>query len=390
MVSGEGTHLVLAGGGHAHLPALKNAAEFARRGIRVTLVSPEPYHYYSGMGPGLLSGLYRPAQARFHVRRMIEDRGGSFVQDRVVSVDAGRRTLTLASGRQLAYDLASFNTGSRVPLEVLPGAASAAVPVKPVENLTRARAEIVERLRAGAPRFLVVGGGPAGVEVAGNLLGLALGEGARAEVTLAAGESRLLPALPERASRIARASLEARGGRVLCGSPLVSLSDGRGRTGAGDEIPCDLAIAAVGVRPTPVFAGSGLAVDAQGALLVDDHLESVSHPGVFGGGDCVTLRGRELARVGVYAVREGPVLFRNLLAAAAGGMLESFRPQRRYLLILNLGDGTGLAAWGPCAWRARWALAWKNRLDTGFMARFQVSGEAAEADPEPAKGAAPP
>src|SRR5512134_2125444 len=105
-------HLVLAGGGHAHLAVLRNLAAYTERGCRVTLISPSPYHYYSGMGPGLLSGIYRPQEVRFHVKKMAEDRRAIFLEDRVVRIDPERRILDLQSGSHASYDVVSFNTGS--------------------------------------------------------------------------------------------------------------------------------------------------------------------------------------------------------------------------------------------------------------------------------------
>jgi NADH dehydrogenase FAD-containing subunit len=55
-----GNHLVLVGGGHAHLTVLLHLSDYVQGGHRVTLVGPSPYHYYSGMGPGMLSGIYPP------------------------------------------------------------------------------------------------------------------------------------------------------------------------------------------------------------------------------------------------------------------------------------------------------------------------------------------
>ena len=91
-------HLVFVGGGHAHLTALLRLRDYVRAGHCVTLIGPSPYQYYLGMGPGLLSGIYRPAEVRFHVRKMAEDRGGAFLEDRVVTVDPGRRSPFLGSG----------------------------------------------------------------------------------------------------------------------------------------------------------------------------------------------------------------------------------------------------------------------------------------------------
>jgi NADH dehydrogenase FAD-containing subunit len=104
--------LVLVGGGHAHLTALLKLREFIDRGHRVTLIGPSPIHYYSGMGPGMLSGIYKPNEISFNVRKMAEDRGAVFVEGRVIRVDASRRILNIHSGEEIGYDVVSFNVGS--------------------------------------------------------------------------------------------------------------------------------------------------------------------------------------------------------------------------------------------------------------------------------------
>jgi len=77
-----GKHLIFVGGGHAHLTALKNLSKFRELGHDVTLISPSPYHYYSGMGPGMLSGIYHPWEVRFHIKKLAEDRGATFIKGR--------------------------------------------------------------------------------------------------------------------------------------------------------------------------------------------------------------------------------------------------------------------------------------------------------------------
>ncbi|TSA00203.1 MAG: hypothetical protein D4R80_01560 [Deltaproteobacteria bacterium] len=156
-------HLVLVGGGHAHLTALMRLRDTVRAGHRVTLIGPSPYHYYSGMGPGLLSGIYRPAEARFNVKKMAQDRGATFLQDRVVLVDPVRRTLALDSGAEVGYDAVSFNTGSGVPLDLLHSSGDNIFPVKPIENLLAARKKIREADPGKRIRVVVVGGGSAAV-----------------------------------------------------------------------------------------------------------------------------------------------------------------------------------------------------------------------------------
>ena len=74
-----GKQLVIIGAGHAHLTILKNLQKYRDAGHDVTVVSSSSLHYYSGMGPGMLSGIYRPEEIRFNVQKMSEDRGAVFI-----------------------------------------------------------------------------------------------------------------------------------------------------------------------------------------------------------------------------------------------------------------------------------------------------------------------
>jgi len=79
-------HLVLVGGGHAHMMTLANISAFVERGHRVTVIGPSEYHYYSGMGPGMLGGTYSPSDIRFATKHVVEKQGGVFVLGKAVLV----------------------------------------------------------------------------------------------------------------------------------------------------------------------------------------------------------------------------------------------------------------------------------------------------------------
>jgi NADH dehydrogenase FAD-containing subunit len=369
--------LVLVGGGHVHLLALRHADRFVAEGVEVVLVGPDRFHYYSGMGPGMLSRIYKPEQARFDIQTMVESHGGVFVKGKVVSIDAASKELTLQGGEKIAYDLASFNIGSYVPMDRIPGAAETAIPVKPIENLELARDRILKTSQSdrSTVRILIIGAGPAGVELAGNMWRFARDEKKQAEITLASSRDRILPNLPPRMGALAGQSLTERGVRILSNFRVAAMEEGRVRSESGKDVPFDVAILTIGIMPQTIFADSGLETSEDGALMVNEKLQSPNSPDVFGGGDCIAIRGNRLDRVGVYAVREAPILFQNLLASLRGEPLRGFRPQKGYLLILNLGDGSGLLVWGSWIWKSRLAFALKNHLDTRFMTRFQISGE---------------
>jgi len=334
------------------------------------VIGPRPLHYYSGMGPGMLSGIYRPEEIRFNVKHIAISRRASFIEDLVVRVDPARKELQLQGGRRVAYDVASFNTGSGVPVDERISAHEAVVPVKPIEKLLDARHRIIDALKQKKLSIVVAGGGPAGLEIAANLRRLVKDAAGAAEITLIAGERLLAgfdPAVRRRAERgLARLAVTLIEGRK------VEEASGRSvRLTSGESRPCDFLFMAVGVKPSSLFRDSGIPAGDDGGLLVNRFLQSVTHPEIFGGGDCICFEPRPLAKVGVYAVRQNPVLLQNLQRALVGGELIPFTPQRDYLLAFNMGDGTAVVRWKSLVFDGRIGFALKDYLDRRFMKMFQ-------------------
>src|SRR5512143_1716102 len=106
-------HLVLAGGGHAHVHVLKSRAMRPEPGLRLTVVSPHSYATYSGMVPGVLAGQYRLREAQIDVRALAARAGATFVADRVVRVDARQRLIHLHERPPLSFYLLSLDVVSQ-------------------------------------------------------------------------------------------------------------------------------------------------------------------------------------------------------------------------------------------------------------------------------------
>ncbi len=365
-------HLVLVGGGHAHMMTLENISRFVEKGVRVTVIGPSEFHYYSGMGPGMLGGTYTPDDIRFATKKVVTKQGGVFVNDRVTGVDPGKREVYTGSGNTFPYDVVSFNAGSYVPMDKSTEKSGNIYSVKPIEKLMEAAEKLKALFMREKVHVSVVGGGPSSAEVAGNVWQLASRTGGyMPEIRIFAGRrfmsrvsggvrKRILSVLSKREISIVE------NGYVKEVTPSGVLLE------SGDTYHADFVFMALGVKPSAIFERSGLPVGPDKGLLVNRYLQSVTYPEIFGGGDCIYFGDTPLDKVGVYAVRENPVLLNNLMAALEERELEAFDPGGDYLLIFNLGGGIGVLKKKRLELDGRLAFRIKDYIDRKFMKKFQA------------------
>lgn len=364
-------HLVLAGAGHAHLQTIALIAEIVARGHKVTVVGPERYHYYSGMGPGLLGGTYTLEDIRFDSHRQVERRGGRFIRGEIVRIDALESRIVLGNGDTLGYDVLSCNLGSQVvdTLEGTPG--YPVFSVKPISNLYQGALHICRDGRDRKLEIAIVGGGGAAVEVAGNIMHRAANEHLALPRVTVFCRRHLLPGADPRVRHYCRSSLRRRGVTIVEHTPVLGFADRTLLLINGEKIPVDMVFTAHGIQPSAVPCRSGLRVGDDGGLMVNRYLQAESAANIFGGGDCISLAGEPLARVGVHAVRQNPVLAYNLLAALENRSLRPFVPNHTYLQIYNIGGKRGAAWRGRICFSGYFAFLLKDGIDRRFMRRFR-------------------
>lgn len=351
--------VVLVGAGHAHMEALRQSRRFAQAGMTLTLIDPGAF-WYSGAATGVLSGALDPSAARLNPA----DMAGPFlhVRQRVRSVDPKARTVQLEDGMELGYDVLSLNTGSQIARTSLVEAG--AIPAKPVSALAALRAT-VEAAR-GRVRLAVAGAGATGLEVALSLASLQRRLGARPQMILAGPD--LLPGWPDRARELAHEAM-ARCGVEYRPQRILDLSMGLIHFGERRVEPVDILVAATGLAanlPDGLDAGDD-------GLPVNEDLSWTGDDCVYAVGDCARMVDHPRPKLGVFGVRAAPILIQNLINAAGGRTARRrYVPQSRWLSILDVGDGTGLARYGDLAFQGKPALKLKRWLDGRFLQRYRV------------------
>lgn len=370
-----GKNLVLAGGGHAHMMLLANIGKITEKGHRVTVIQPSEHHYYSGMGPGMLSTHYSPDDIRFNTRYVVERQNGEFICDKVSGFDPVAQKVMFESGQSCDYDVLSCNVGSYVPFPRIEGDRSKIYSAKPIERLLEAQQKILTHCNSPKISIGIVGGGPAAIEIAGNAYHLASTTSCKnIEVTLYAGR-QIMKEFSAPIQRIVRNTFEKFGISINENGYVSKIEDNTIILENGEAFSPDILFLATGVKPTPVFKKSGIQSGPDGGLLVNEFLQSKEYPNIFGGGDCIYHEPRPLAKVGVYAVRQNPVLLNNVIASLDGNQLTPFDPGGNYLLIFNLGKGIGALEKGPFKLGGKISFIIKDYIDRKFMREFQALEE---------------
>lgn len=364
--------LLLIGAGHAHAQVLKDWIGRPVPGCDVTIVSPHALTPYSGMVPGWLAGAYRFNEIVIDFAALAAAAGATLLVDEMIGLDPRRRQVRLRSGGALGYDVLSLNVGSTLTPPVPPrGAQVLILSLRPLAKLRHAWDALLadSRITASAAPLVVsaVGGGAAGVE---SLLATlhrlrSMRPGRPVQGRLITASDTLLPGLAPAAVRSAQAVLVAAGVEVQTGRDY---DDSVARSS-------DVVLWATGAEAHAWQRGCGLAVSDRGFIRVDERLRSCSHPQVHAVGDCAEWV-RPLPKAGVFAVRMGPVLSRNLRAALGVTTPIPYAPQRRTLSLLSTADGRAIAAWGRWSLRGPWLWRWKDRIDRAFVRRFVIAGPA--------------
>ena len=370
--------LVLVGGGHAHVTVLKQFAMKPVPGLRITLITRDIHTPYSGMLPGYVAGLYEYDDCHIDLGPLARFAGARLYHSEVDGIDLENKQVFARKRPAISYDVLSLNIGSRPNSIDIPGVDEFAIAAKPIERFLSKWHNLIKRVRTSTGQFqvLIVGGGAGGVELALSTqhrlqheLSQSGDDPKRLHYSLVTQSTGIMymhnPGVVRRFERIFsernisitthRRVCEVKSDRVILDDQSSLLAD---------------AVIWVTTAAGPQWLGaSGLAVDAAGFVNVNSELQSLSNKQVFAAGDVASLPDPR-PKSGVFAVRQGPVLARNLRSAATGKPLQRYRPQKNFLGLVSTGNKYAIASYGK--WSYESACLWKikNRIDQRFMSKF--------------------
>jgi NADH dehydrogenase len=374
-LSGDVPNIVIIGGGFAGLEA---ARRLAGARAHVTLIDKKNHHCFQPLLYQVATASLASPDVAWPIRSILATQDNvDVVMNEVTAVDRLRRVASCADGQRFPFDYLVIATGATHSYFGHPEWEKFAPGLKTIEDATRIRSRMLsafEKAEAAASpaekaelmTFVIIGGGPTGVEMAGSIADLArniLGgefrhiDPAQARIILIEAGPRLLGAFPERLSRYAGDVLGKMGVEIIVGN-AVTVCEARGVTlGDGTRLNVGFTFWAAGVRASPASEWLGLTGDRAGRVPVTDRLEVADAERIFVIGDTASVvdkGGQPVPGIAPAAKQMGAYVGRLIAGDIAGQKTAPF-------VYRHQGD---LAAIGRAA-----AIVKLNRMElTGFVA----------------------
>jgi NADH dehydrogenase len=360
-------------GGLRTIKALKGAR------LDITLIDQRNHHIFQPLLYQVATASLAPSDIAWPIRSMLHDRHDvRTLLATVVGIDAGARRVRLADGSAVSYDFLVLATGARHGYFGHDDWELFAPGLKTIEDATAIRSQILrsfedaERESLAERRrqlltFVVVGGGPTGVELAGTIADLArdtLPQDFRemdtrtARVVLIEAGPRLLNGYPEKLSNYTRLALEKIGVEVILDALVTQIDQGAISFGNG-QLQANTIIWAAGVRASPAAEWLGAPADRNGRIVVQPDLSVPEHPEVFAIGDTAAVSGPGgtlVPGIAPAAKQEGAFVAATILRKVSGkGKEAAFRYNHEGSLA-QIGRSRAVIDFG---WiKLRGAIAW--------------------------------
>lgn len=370
-------NIVLLGVGHTNAHVLRMWKMGKRpKNAELICVSDFPVSTYSGMLPGVLAGQYPVEQMEIDLVRLTQAAGARLVVGKVNGIDRTQRKLLFENRPPLAYDLLSIGVGSRPAMAgVEVKSEDAWLPVKPMQTFMdrlRHRIEKATQQIGNRPlKVTIVGGGIGSIEIAFGLRTRFSKDSVDAEIRLVTSASHAGKGLLESTATKISSQLNQRRIDVSTNSRVAAIESNQLVLTGGGTIASDLVIWATHAIAPPLFENFDLEKDDRGFILTRPTLQSKTDDRIFAVGDSGTIETEKLDKAGVYAVRQGPILTQNIEHFVQKRTLTHYSPQKNYLKIVNVCDGTAISQhFGKSIHgKTQWWL--KNRIDVKFMDMYQ-------------------
>jgi NADH dehydrogenase len=377
-----GRHVVIVGGGFAGLGCARRLAD--HDDVQITLIDRNNYHQFQPLLYQVATSQLASSDIAYSLRKLFHDKLNVDVKlAEVASLDPATHGVTTTDGERYAGDALVLAAGSQPNFFRTPGAEDHAFPLYSLDHATRLRSRILgvfedadrdpELINQGALNFVVVGGGPTGVEVAGALADLIQDTMSTEYHHLAVTAAQihvvdlghtLLGAFSDKAHDYVAKVLGRKGVRLHLGVAVTEVGPGHVTLADGTTIRTRCVVWGGGIMAPSVAGAAGLPQGRGGRIDVDPDLTVAGAPGVYAIGDVANIPapdGNAHPQLGSVALQSGVAAADNILADFAGKPRKAFHYHDKGIMAM-IGRGAAIAEVGAHRHELHGAIAFSSWL----------------------------
>lgn len=366
--------LVLVGGGHSQIAVLKQFGMNPIPGLRITMINNFISSSYSGMLPGYIAGTFTKEDTQIDLLKLCSFANSRLIIDRVIGLNSEKKYISLQNRTPIYYDTLSINTGGEPELNSIVGAKKYGVPIKPISNLI----QVFENMKSKINKykninFVIIGGGAGGIEIALSIKNYLNNQKTLIEkqVTLISKSKNLIGGHSALAKLNATNFLIENNINLISDNPVIEIGNNFVKTKRGTKIKSDFSVLVTSITAPKWISQSDLTLSDDGFIEVNNFLQS-SNENIFASGDVCSIKGKNLVKSGVYAVRQGTILSKNLRARILKLRYTSYKPQKTFLSLIGDGKSKAIFSWGPFSFKSKWSWMLKKFIDENFIKKYNV------------------
>ena len=374
MASNKAKHtVVLLGVGHTNAHVLRMWKMDPISDANLVCVSNFPVATYSGMMPGVLAGQYPTEAMEIDLVRLCRSAAARLVFGEVSGLDVEKQELLFENRPPLRFDQLSIGIGSVPTFEDVEVTSNESLlAIKPMQTfLERLEDRLAQFDKSQSIRVAIVGGGIGSIETAFCLKKKLLTEGRAHAISLLTRSSSIGKGLAASTQKLIEDQLNEKEVELVTGRSVIEINADSIRLDTQKLVDVDIVIWGTGAVAPMLLDKLPLEKDERGFLATKPTLQSMSSDAIYAVGDSGTIIGNETDKAGVFAVRQGPVLWQNIRNQLGDRRMAPYEPQRDYLKLINTADGKSIAQRKGRGQYAKWCWWLKDRIDKKFMKMYQ-------------------
>ena len=368
--------LVLLGAGHANIEVLRKLGMNPQKGLRVTIISNKYLSTYSGMVPSYIEGNYNWNEINTDLAQLCNNYSHRLIISSITKVDTLKKLVYLKNRPPICYDLLSINLGIQSDKSKIVGSDKFALQLKPISEIKKTTDKILTFNKSNPKNnVILIGAGAAGVEVALALSSRFKKNNIKNNIILLSKNKSILKGYNYFAQKNCKKELLKNNIKVIFNAKVNKISKEYIVYNNKIKMYGKFPILCTAASPIDLLKKSNLPLNKKGSIEVNNYLLAKGTTNIFAAGDIAEVKGYITTKAGVFAVKQGKILFKNIVRKLHKKKLKKYYPQKSYLSLIGLPNKNALAVKSLFSFKSNFLWYLKKYIDNKFIKKYSIKNQ---------------